>query len=100
MKNIKSLLEIAKDLEVLASDMKKSNEDFFKNMFYLAGDIRDRSQELGGLKPDNSREPSEEDWQNLDQDNEAAEGREDLLSEEDLERDFVKGAIKGDPGNG
>ena len=49
MKNTKSLLEIAKDLEVLASDMKKSNEDFFKNMFYLAGDIRDKSREFSGL---------------------------------------------------
>ena len=77
MKNIKSLLEIAKDLEVLASDMKKSNEDFFKNMFYLAGDIRDKSQELGGLKPE----------EEIDEELEAANEELELAHDDEMRRE-------------
>jgi len=50
----KSLLELAKDLEYLASDMKKSNDEFFSNIFNFAGDIRDKSQEVSGLAPENT----------------------------------------------
>ena len=77
MKNTKSLLEIAKDLEVLASDMKKSNEDFFKNMFYLAGDIRDRSREFSGLGPE----------EDIDEELEAANKELELAHEDEMRRE-------------
>ena len=54
MENKKSLLELAKDLEILASDMKKDNDEFFRNIFGLAAEVRGNAKEFQAKesKPD------------------------------------------------
>ena len=60
MKQNKSLLELAKDLELLAKDMKEANDNFFKNMFGFTLDLKDKSQESAGLMPDSELSPEDE----------------------------------------
>ena len=80
MKQIKTLLEIAKDLEYLASDMKKSNDEFFKNIFGFAGDIRDKSQAFSSL-------PLEEDEEAIDNKDKEVPTLIEMEAERELELD-------------
>ena len=78
----KSLLELARDLELIASDMKKDNDEYFRNIFGFAEDIRDKSQEFSGLAPAGGL--SEDDKEAMDKELEW-----DGLQDEKIEEGFA-----------